>query len=1024
MEDKVKSILKYSGDVVFLVGAGISRSSGVPTGKEMIKILKKRYPKRLSSLGIHSDYPTVLEKAFPKSSARRYFIEQQFVGKRPAWEHRYIAGLLQKQFSKVVITTNFDHLLEEVFPITSRPRPFVYLYDVDTDPYEFLERQPTIVKIHGDFLFNNLANLEKEMKEKITKNMQSRILGHLKNKHLVVVGYSGSDKSVMGILEKAAGINGVLTKGVTWVAHRRPSIRKPLIHDFFKTMRCHNKHVNIIDSIEAEEFLSRLYEELKIEKPILTPFGISERQRVKTPVFPVIVERSLQDPPGCSNKNNQQLVNRVAGSRDESNVIFIRGPALSGKSVLAGQLVREIGYEKAFYFDFTISRSPVSLMLSEQLDRYMEIMEIKYSKESSYLERLVNLFGEGKWVFIDGLDRFLYATKHENNCITMGPDETSKKILTLIQAASIAQKGHLVLVLRDDPKSDDLYQALLTAVLHSNQFPLYLYEHQKLTPSRMPVKQIFFGSSSTNFSRLDIQEGFSICPSKIGDKGISMKISEALGVRSIQIPGDKMWTAEEVNASEYKTSRAPKKGFLIKKKLDKMLSDQENRGVFRLLSRLRYSEIPTMLVKIDREITEELLNRFCQVGLVERRERKYIAAGDHLLSDDELKLNEVSDCKKIADAYLNYGRHTGTIEDFPHSLLEAQHFYFLAGKYKEGLSILLEFEHFFPSDSVLHNLLRDYSFKTPLEVFDPDDLIEMESLFHKTHPVSHTPDEERECDILASRIVDFFEQKYSQKERDIYIKVLKIRDPALRNSDESEERILNDLISTLPSSGYERIRAFAEAQLGLISQNIEDKIEHTSNAADIYKSIGVEKLWLYQLDNLANNLISKQDYKKTIKIEQKALKYHLKYPLISEGKAVAYGNLFISNLYLGRLDLAEGFFYESNLNFMLIGDRSGIFLHLAHLLVKRQKIPSLVPSSFPSSHSIYKVLVHFVPTIWKNSERIMDYVESMFKERFRYCWSNFDRKGCREVTADIDYLKSHFEIDLSYLNENFRKILS
>jgi hypothetical protein len=131
------SIYSNKGVYALLLGSGISKASGIPTGWDIIidlikqlAILKKEEclpdPEKWfkEKYGIEPDYSTILEKLVPTPSERvnylkRYFeptedqIEQNL--KEPSKAHKAIAKLAKKGYIKVIITTNFDRLLENGF---------------------------------------------------------------------------------------------------------------------------------------------------------------------------------------------------------------------------------------------------------------------------------------------------------------------------------------------------------------------------------------------------------------------------------------------------------------------------------------------------------------------------------------------------------------------------------------------------------------------------------------------------------------------------------------------------------------------------------------------------------------------------------------------------------------------------------------------------------------------------------------------------------------------------------------------
>ena len=135
----------------FILGAGVSRSSGIPTGGEMADIwLREIYeaenfdglpletwaaPERL---GIPEFAIGQLARFYPQLYRRRYgdyeqagyaFLESQMEGKEPSYGYSVLAYLLSETPHRVVVTTNFDNLVADALSIHSSRFPLVVGHD-------------------------------------------------------------------------------------------------------------------------------------------------------------------------------------------------------------------------------------------------------------------------------------------------------------------------------------------------------------------------------------------------------------------------------------------------------------------------------------------------------------------------------------------------------------------------------------------------------------------------------------------------------------------------------------------------------------------------------------------------------------------------------------------------------------------------------------------------------------------------------------------------------------------------------
>ena len=275
--DRLKKSIKDHEKIVFLVGSGISKSAGIPTGPEIVDILKKEF---------HLDpnknytYSEAFEAALPgpeNRGRRRAFIEDLCAGKKPQFEHHALIHLMQKGIISAIVTTNFDHLLEGAATFYGKNAPLIYSHDVEMDPVESISSYPKIIKIHGDFLYDNIANLEEEEEARLNSNMRNRIANNMKGNHLVVLGYSGSDRTVMRFIEETALSPENNIAGIHWV------YRKNKNSNHGKLLRALSSKLVIKNIFEyapttnASEFLKAFSSEFGIEiRPV--KFGIQERE--------------------------------------------------------------------------------------------------------------------------------------------------------------------------------------------------------------------------------------------------------------------------------------------------------------------------------------------------------------------------------------------------------------------------------------------------------------------------------------------------------------------------------------------------------------------------------------------------------------------------------------------------------------------------------------------------------------------------------------------------------------------------
>ncbi|HET6980312.1 MAG TPA: SIR2 family protein [Pyrinomonadaceae bacterium] len=205
----------------FILGAGVSRSSGIATGGEMANIwLSELYeaenfdglsleewatPERLGIDGFQSEnlarfYPQLYQQRYGDHEQAGYaFLESQMEGKEPSYGYSVLSYLLSETSHRVVITTNFDNLVSDALSIHSSRFPIVIGHDTLAQYAAVELRRPLIAKIHGALGFSPKSHPEEiSLLPEGWRNALARILDHYTP---IVIGYEGNDGSLMGFLK-------------------------------------------------------------------------------------------------------------------------------------------------------------------------------------------------------------------------------------------------------------------------------------------------------------------------------------------------------------------------------------------------------------------------------------------------------------------------------------------------------------------------------------------------------------------------------------------------------------------------------------------------------------------------------------------------------------------------------------------------------------------------------------------------------------------------------------------------------
>lgn len=199
------------GAFALLLGSGTSRNAGIPTGWDITLNLVKQVA-LLNKETIHElpdewyvnkfkedlDYSNLLGKLTTTQEERinllRPFIEpteDEFNEglKRPTKAHGQIAQLVRLGYIKVILTTNFDRLMENALKdIGIEPTVISNPKHIDNS-IPLIHSKITVIKINGDYLDTGFLNLKSEL-EKYDSELEKLMNYVFENFGLITCGWS------------------------------------------------------------------------------------------------------------------------------------------------------------------------------------------------------------------------------------------------------------------------------------------------------------------------------------------------------------------------------------------------------------------------------------------------------------------------------------------------------------------------------------------------------------------------------------------------------------------------------------------------------------------------------------------------------------------------------------------------------------------------------------------------------------------------------------------------------------------
>lgn len=218
------------------LGAGASRSSGIRTASEMVNEWRTIVYQGLRETTVdcsdeemkqwlaanapewydqQKEYSCLIERVYSTRATRRLCIEREVADKIPSIGYAYLVRIAEAGLLRTLFTTNFDDLLNEAFYQFSAERALVCAHDSSIDSISISSRRTKIIKLHGDYLFDDLKNTEPETK-RLGDNMRDKFREFLKENGLIIAGYSGSDRSITRNLQELLENPVYLRNGLYW----------------------------------------------------------------------------------------------------------------------------------------------------------------------------------------------------------------------------------------------------------------------------------------------------------------------------------------------------------------------------------------------------------------------------------------------------------------------------------------------------------------------------------------------------------------------------------------------------------------------------------------------------------------------------------------------------------------------------------------------------------------------------------------------------------------------------------------
>lgn len=232
--DKFKRslIISKNDKYAFLLGAGSSITSGIQSAYDCIWEWKKMIYQTSNNIsselienfrnkknqeiiqnwldnqgrfppnGSEIEYSFYANECFPIDEDRRKYFQKICSNAQPSIGYKATALLAKSGFVDTIWTTNFDDLMRDAC-ISQRFQSIDITLENTSRIINRAQNSSElpILKLHGDFKFGDLKNTESELKTQ-DEVFREKMIEYLKDKHLIVFGYSGRDHSLMNTLRE------------------------------------------------------------------------------------------------------------------------------------------------------------------------------------------------------------------------------------------------------------------------------------------------------------------------------------------------------------------------------------------------------------------------------------------------------------------------------------------------------------------------------------------------------------------------------------------------------------------------------------------------------------------------------------------------------------------------------------------------------------------------------------------------------------------------------------------------------
>lgn len=307
----------------WFLGAGTSRSAGLPTATDIIWDLKRRHycseenqdiarqdlqvdavktriqtfmeSRGFPDLWADREYTTYFEKIFGDDRERqRQYLRGILSEDNVALSvgNRVLGALLSGGMCRAVFTTNFDSVVEKAVAEIGATSLDAFHIEGSRAANNALnnEEYPLYCKLHGDFRYDSIKNLSADL-ENQNKELSDCLVNASNRFGFIVAGYSGRDKSIMSVFSAALQTSNPFPHGLYWMTLKGSSLH-PSVTGLLEAAREKGVIAELVEIETFDSIMLRLWRNIegkpseldkKVHKAALTDVNIPLPPRGQQP---------------------------------------------------------------------------------------------------------------------------------------------------------------------------------------------------------------------------------------------------------------------------------------------------------------------------------------------------------------------------------------------------------------------------------------------------------------------------------------------------------------------------------------------------------------------------------------------------------------------------------------------------------------------------------------------------------------------------------------------------------------------